>query len=52
MNYKLFKNGIAVGMAAVLSEENVSYCLYETLRTTRYTTLNKLKYKYKLEPMK
>lgn len=52
MRYWLCQHGIRVGIAAVHSEENVSYCLIESLRNTKTCTLAQLKKKYKLELFK
>ena len=44
----LYKRGVKVGEAIVMSETNVIYHLWESLRETRYTTEKELKHKYNL----
>ena len=48
MKYYLLKGGIVVGEAIVLSNDIVNYHLWENLRSTKTTTLELLKKKYKL----
>ena len=52
MRLELYKGKVLVGEAVVLSEDNVVYHLWETLRTTRYTTLEELKKKFKTKVSK
>jgi len=44
----LEKKGEIVGEAIILSEDNVNYHLWESLRLTRTCTLKELKRKFKL----
>jgi hypothetical protein len=52
-NYKLLKKrgGEVVGIAAVMSDDNVMYSLYDSIRAPAMsTTVAKLEAKYKMEP--
>ena len=48
MDYLLQKNKIVVGECIVLSPTNVVYHLFDNIRETNYTTLEKIQKKYKL----
>lgn len=48
-NYYLIKRGEIVGEAVVMSEDHVVYHLWESIRETRTTTLERVKRKFKLE---
>lgn len=49
MKYSLVKNSEVVGEAVVLNDNLVYYHLWDSIRTTRESTLANLKKKYKLE---